>query len=78
MRLTPASTLFVLSAPLLRPGNFNVNIPRTQIAFWAQDDYKMLARLTLNLGLRYDNDLGIFNTKLKLNRAADSAEQRQP
>jgi hypothetical protein len=48
-------------------GNFNVAIPRSQIAFWAQDDYKVLARLTLNLGLRYDNDLGIFNTGLKLN-----------
>jgi hypothetical protein len=47
-------------------GNFNVAIPRSQIAFWAQDDYKILARLTLNLGLRYDNDLGIFNTGMKL------------
>ncbi len=47
-------------------GNFNVNIPRNQIAFWAQDDYKVLSRLTVNMGLRYDNDFGIFNTGLTL------------
>lgn len=48
-------------------GNFNINIPRNQIGFWAQDDYKVLTRLTLNLGIRYDNDLGVFNTGLALN-----------
>jgi Carboxypeptidase regulatory-like domain/TonB dependent receptor len=48
-------------------GNFNVSLPRSQIAFWAQDDYKVLTRLTLNLGLRYDNDLGVFDTGLRLN-----------
>ena len=48
-------------------GNFNVNIPRNQIAFWVQDDWKVLPRLTLNLGVRYDNDLGAFDPSLKLN-----------
>jgi Carboxypeptidase regulatory-like domain/TonB dependent receptor len=48
-------------------GNFNISLPRSQIAFWAQDDYKVLTRLTLNLGLRYDNDLGVFDTGLRLN-----------
>ena len=64
---TSINSLCALGTFTQGSGNFNVNIPRTQIAFWAQDDYKMLARLTLNLGLRYDNDLGIFNTRLKLN-----------
>ena len=74
--LKPASTRSALLGTFTQgSGNFNVDIPRTQIAFWAQDDYKVLARLTLNLGLRYDNDLGIFNTDLKLNNGlADSDE----
>ena len=48
-------------------GNFNVDIPRNQIGLWAQDDWKILPRLTLNLGVRYDNDLGAFDPSLKLN-----------
>jgi hypothetical protein len=48
-------------------GNFNVDIPRNQLAFWVQDDWKIFTRLTLNLGVRYDNDLGAFDPGLKLN-----------
>jgi hypothetical protein len=48
-------------------GNFNVDIPRNQLAFWVQDDWKIFTRLTLNLGVRYDNDLGAFAPNLKLN-----------
>ena len=29
---------------------------------WVKDDWKILPRLTFNLGLRYDNDLGAYNT----------------
>ncbi|MCU1258327.1 MAG: hypothetical protein JWO80_1212, partial [Bryobacterales bacterium] len=47
-------------------GNFNINIPRNTIGFWAQDDWKITQRLTLNLGLRYDNDIGIFDPSLSL------------
>ena len=47
-------------------GNFNIDIPRNTIAFWLQDDWKVSQRLTLNLGLRYDNDLGIFDPSLRL------------
>jgi hypothetical protein len=43
-------------------GNYNINITRNIIGVWAQDDWKILPKLTLNLGLRYDNDLGAYNT----------------
>jgi hypothetical protein len=48
-------------------GNFNIDIPRNALGFWIQDDWKILSRLTLNLGVRYDNDLGAFDPSLKLN-----------
>jgi hypothetical protein len=43
-------------------GGYNITINRNIIGVWAQDDWKILPRLTLNLGLRYDNDLGAYNT----------------
>jgi hypothetical protein len=43
-------------------GGYNIHIARNVIGVWAQDDWKLLPRLTLNLGLRYDNDLGAYNT----------------
>ncbi len=43
-------------------GDFSFNVPRNVLAFWVQDDWKVTKRLTLNLGLRYDNDMGIWNT----------------
>jgi hypothetical protein len=41
-------------------GNFDVHISRNQLGFWLNDDWKLLSNLTVNLGLRYDNDLGAF------------------
>jgi hypothetical protein len=47
-------------------GNFNFSIPTNAIGAFFQDDWKVNSRLTLNLGIRYDNDLGIFNPGLYL------------
>lgn len=43
-------------------GNFNIDIPRSVFGFWIQDDWKVSQKLVLNLGLRYDNDRGVFFT----------------
>lgn len=47
-------------------GNSNYDIQRNTIGFWIQDDWKIMPRLTLNLGLRYDNDIGMLSTSLVL------------
>jgi Carboxypeptidase regulatory-like domain len=41
-------------------GNFNTNIKRNILGMWIQDDWKLRPRLTVNLGLRYDNDIGLI------------------
>jgi len=41
-------------------GDFNVNLYSKKIASWAQDDWQITDNLTLNLGLRYDLELGVF------------------
>jgi len=41
-------------------GNFNTSINSNMIGLWAQDDWKMFPRLTANLGLRYDNNIGLI------------------
>ncbi|HEY5618936.1 MAG TPA: TonB-dependent receptor [Vicinamibacterales bacterium] len=41
-------------------GDFNVPQDTQRIAAWAQDDWQIASRLTLNLGVRYDVGVGIF------------------
>ena len=47
-------------------GNYNYSLPTNAVGVWFEDDWKVSPKLTLNLGLRYDNDLGIFNPNLTL------------
>ncbi|WP_263385109.1 TonB-dependent receptor [Granulicella arctica] len=48
-------------------GNYTIHIPRKIIGIWAQDDWKILPRFTVNLGVRYDNDIGAFLNNLRFN-----------
>jgi carboxypeptidase family protein/TonB-dependent receptor-like protein len=41
-------------------GDFNVHLYSKKVAGWAQDDWQLNDRLTLNLGLRYDLEIGVF------------------
>ena len=41
-------------------GDFNVHIYSKKLASWVQDDWQTSDRLTLNLGLRYDLEIGAF------------------
>jgi carboxypeptidase family protein/TonB-dependent receptor-like protein len=52
-------------SPLVRSytigvGNFAVDQGSKRFALWAQDDWQIVDRLTLNLGVRYDVGIGIF------------------
>ena len=47
-------------------GNYIYSIPTNGVSGWVEDDWKVSQKVTLNLGLRYDNDLGIFNPDLYL------------
>ena len=41
-------------------GDFNVHLYSKKFASWVQDDWQMNDRLTLNLGVRYDLEMGVF------------------
>jgi len=41
-------------------GNFNVPFDSQKAAAWAQDDWQITDRLTLNVGVRYDVGIGLF------------------
>jgi hypothetical protein len=58
-------------------GNYHYSISTNAIGAWLQDDWKVSPRLTLNLGLRYDNDLGIFNPDLYLKSGIQTPHYNQ-
>ena len=47
-------------------GTFEENVPRDVFAGWVNDDWRIADRLTLNLGLRYDLEIGVFGEWLAL------------
>ena len=47
-------------------GNFNLNNDRHAMATWFQDDWRLTSNLTLNVGIRWDADLGVMGEKKKL------------
>jgi hypothetical protein len=55
--------LFTMTTP-----PFHVPLPTHQYSFFVQDDWRPTSRLTANLGLRYDRQLGSFNENINLDR----------
>ena len=47
-------------------GSFDYHLTRNTLGFWFQDDWKLSPRLTVNLGVRYDNDIGMLGNSLVL------------
>jgi len=47
-------------------GTQNFNLPRNILGAWVQDDWKVTHRLTINAGVRYDNDIGVFDPHVTL------------
>lgn len=58
-------------------GDFNIHVPTNSLGAWMQDDWKVSPKLTLNLGLRYDNDLGIFDPSLRLKSGLKTPDYNQ-
>ena len=58
-------------------GNYLYSLPTNALGGWFQDDWKVSRKLTLNLGLRYDNDLGIFNPNLTLKSGVPTPHDNQ-
>jgi hypothetical protein len=58
-------------------GNYLYSVSTNAIGAWLQDDWKISGKFTLNLGLRYDNDLGIFDPDLHLQSGIQTPHYNQ-
>jgi hypothetical protein len=47
-------------------GNMQVQAPLSGFSGWVQDDWQITSRMTLNLGLRYDVETGVFAEDVEL------------
>jgi hypothetical protein len=47
-------------------GDFDFDVPRHLWSAWIQDDWRISERLTLNMGMRYDLDIGVLGEKIRL------------
>ncbi|MGB8590906.1 MAG: TonB-dependent receptor [Candidatus Acidiferrales bacterium] len=64
------STIAALTDPILFEASIPTvvnSVPTWELGFFAMDDWKIRPSLTLNLGLRYDRELGSFNENLNPN-----------
>ena len=55
-------TLFTASIPAI-----STSVPTWELGFFASDEWRVRRGLTVNLGIRYDRELGSFNENLDLN-----------
>ena len=59
--LSPISSIYRQST-----GNFHLVNDRHALGAWIQDDWKIAKALTLNLGIRWDADLGVMGEKKQI------------
>ena len=59
-------------------GNATGNIPMHKIAAWLQEDWTITRRLTLNLGVRYDVEIGAYANSYGVAVAPGSSRSCRP
>jgi Carboxypeptidase regulatory-like domain/TonB dependent receptor-like, beta-barrel len=64
--LAPLSPIVTRARQSVSSTEFRYTIPQQMAAGWAQDDWTISPRLTLNLGLRWDMQAGVNSEKVKL------------